>query len=527
MTQNLVPLDSAVQMKILDHLAAGVMAVRIADGAIIYANPAMERMFGYGPGGLIGHRPSVLNADDGRRDPLAVYREITAALTASGSWDGEILNRRKDGSPLWCHARVSTVALPHTGDVWLGVHEDISRRKAAEAQVEAHRRDLEQRVAARTEDLDRANRRLRWIVERRAATEQALRRSEREKALILGTISDIVLFLGRDLTINWANRAAQEATGLDPKTMAGRKCHDVFHGRAEPCPSCPVLHSFTSGMPRQAEREDGAGRHWRQQAYPVYGEGGGIEGAVEVAQEITSAKRMENDLRRSVAEKEILLREIHHRVKNNLNVIISLIDMQRDRNRSDPVRRSFAELRERIRAIALVHEDLYAAQNLSEINMAVYLEKLAGDMLHLFDAGGVVLDLDVDPLPMTVDRAIPCGLIVTELLTNAIKYARPEGKGPSPGPVKVSVTLKADDTGCRLVVRDDGPGLPKDLDWRRTKSLGLRLVNILARQLRGDVRMNGRKGVWFELTIPHDPGSGAGTGSPAEAAVTIAGGEDG
>ena len=207
---------------------------------------------------------------------------------------------------------------------------------------------------------------------------------------------------------------------------------------------------------------------------------------------------LENTLR----EKEILLREIHHRVKNNLQVISSLLSMQ-SFQMDDPKGQSmFKESRDRIRSMALIHEKLYKSDNFNEILFGDYLDAVTQDLFSLYNpSGSIYRDLSFDRLSLDLDRAIPCGLIVNELITNALKYAFPEN---GQGTVFISFKETAPDT-LSLSIRDTGCGLPEDIDYRNTKTLGMQLVSILCEQIEGELTVKHDRGTTFSLTFPKTP----------------------
>lgn len=226
-------------------------------------------------------------------------------------------------------------------------------------------------------------------------------------------------------------------------------------------------------------------------------------------------REREDELRASLAEKEVLLREIHHRVKNNLEVVISLADMQA-RQLSDPVAfQSIRELQERVRTIALVHEDLYHSHNMALIQAQSFLIKLTDNLFQVFGSAGIDLEVDAADLSLDIEVAIPLGLIVTELLTNAIKHAFP-GREDLPADVKAAPNrirvafYEAGEEDC-LEVCDNGAGLAPDFDWRSTRSLGLRMVNRLAEQLHGSLSLIPADGAYFQLRFPKCRG-GVGSG---------------
>jgi PAS domain S-box-containing protein len=211
-------------------------------------------------------------------------------------------------------------------------------------------------------------------------------------------------------------------------------------------------------------------------------------------------------LKASLAEKEVLMREIYHRVKNNVQALIYLMDMQADYILDEATRQMLHELRGRAHAMALVHEKLYQSQNLARIDFGDYLYDLVDNLSHAFGMGrSIVWRIDVEDVALSVDTAIPCGLIVSELLTNALKYAFPGGRPyPERGETDctISVASRVEGHQITLAVSDNGVGLPAGVDWATTKTLGLQLVNILAcHQLGGQVEVDRSAGTSFKITF--------------------------
>jgi PAS domain S-box-containing protein len=213
-------------------------------------------------------------------------------------------------------------------------------------------------------------------------------------------------------------------------------------------------------------------------------------------------ERIENTnraLRESVEEKEILLKEIHHRVKNNLNVIVSLLKLQeREIDSVEKAYQAFQESRRRIYSMALVHESLYRSDNLSEIELGGYLQSLVGELRgSLTEGGKVEHDFKVEPVYVDVTKAVPCGIIVNELVSNAVKHAFPEG---SHGEITVSLR-KTTDSYVELLVADNGAGLPEEFSIEKHTSLGLNLVSILAKQIDANLSIDTSEGTIFTLTF--------------------------
>jgi len=217
--------------------------------------------------------------------------------------------------------------------------------------------------------------------------------------------------------------------------------------------------------------------------------------------EITERQRAEEQFKASLEEKEVMLREIHHRVKNNLQVISSLINLQAANLTDERIRDEFNDVRDHVRSMALIHEKLYQTSNLAQLNFADYAASLLSSLWrsHGTLAEKVRLNLALAPVVLPNDAAVPCGLILNELAVNALKHAFPGGCGG-----EVTVGMEHDpaaDTVC-LRVHDNGVGLPADMDWRQCPSLGMRLARILAGPLSGAVKTGTGLGADFQITFP-------------------------
>ena len=239
----------------------------------------------------------------------------------------------------------------------------------------------------------------------------------------------------------------------------------------------------------------------------------------KLQREITERKRAEEQIQASLKEKEVLLQEIHHRVKNNLQVISSLLNLQSGYV-DDP--QSVAILQDsqnRIRSMALVHEKLYQSQDLARIDFAEYIRNLATYLLRAYNAHAqdVTLDIQIDDIFLGIDTAVPCGLMLNELISNALKHAFPNGrKGEIRIALRAGDGARADGEGARadgegaradgdgtltLTVSDSGVGLPEGFDFQDTPSLGLRLVNSLVHQLDGRIEVHNHSGIQVRITF--------------------------
>ena len=218
----------------------------------------------------------------------------------------------------------------------------------------------------------------------------------------------------------------------------------------------------------------------------------------ELVSEIKRRSTAEDLLRTSLAEKEVLLKEIHHRVKNNLQVVSSLLGLQAGSVSDPAVLNLFEEGKNRIASMALVHEELYRSDDLSRVDLRQYLEKLVQRLAgSLAGDAAVELALDLDNIPLNVDTAIPCGLLVNELVTNALKHGMAGRQA-----LRLKVRTRLDQGRVFLQVADDGPGFPPGLDFRNTESLGMQLVVHLAEQLQGNLELEQAPGCSFCLDFP-------------------------
>jgi PAS domain S-box-containing protein len=232
---------------------------------------------------------------------------------------------------------------------------------------------------------------------------------------------------------------------------------------------------------------------------PIHDANDRLIGAAIIARDITERKRVEAYLKASLREKEVLLKEIHHRVKNNLQVVSSLLGLHAHMLKDRRLREPFEDSQARIQTMALIHEQLYQSSNLAQIDFAAYLRDLATGAVRAsrIGPGRLSLDLSAEEVYFPIETAIPCGLLLHELLSNCVKHAFPGNRGGT-----IGITLCRHSQGPYvLTVRDDGVGLPSGLDVRTTASLGLRLAHLLATQLHGSLTFESRQGTTVTLAF--------------------------
>ena len=216
-----------------------------------------------------------------------------------------------------------------------------------------------------------------------------------------------------------------------------------------------------------------------------------------MVRDITERKIAEDKIKASLHEKEVLLREIHHRVKNNLQIVSSLLNLQSRGIDNEEVQEIFKESQARVKSMAMVHEKLYQSQNLSRIQFKDYILSLVNNLLqtYLRDPSGIQLKTDIDDVYIDINTAVPSGLIINEIISNSLKYAFDDDRG------EIKISLRKDDDEMVLKISDNGKGFSKDFDFRTTETLGLQLVNSLVQQLDGKIEIDNTRGVGFKITF--------------------------
>ncbi len=445
-----------------------------------FVNWRMMDLLGYAPEEMFGQQfESFLFAED-----LDAHRAQRERRFQGENSVYERRFRRKDGQVLW--TAVSAVALQDASGKVTGsfaMLTDITERKRIEEALresETLLRDVLDSLTAHIAVLDARGTVLLVNDAWRRFAEQ---NSGADRSVGVGA--------------NYLN-ACQNAIDRDCDALAQaalRGIHAVINGE---------LPVFGLEYPCHAPFEL---RWFAMRVHPM---SGARPGVVIAHEDITDRRRAEDLLHHSLDEKETLLREVHHRVKNNLAAIIGLLDLQRDTTKDATLLSLLDDLNGRIRSMALVHEMLYQSERLNRIDFHGYLQVLVDHLHHSLDPCGMVgIEVTASEVSMSLDLAIPCGLIVNELVTNAFKHAFPKNQ-PSLKKddylIKITV-FQENPVSYTLVVADNGVGLPAALDWTTTRSLGLRLVRMLGQhQLQGSLELDRTVGTRFSLRFDTQQG---------------------
>jgi PAS domain S-box-containing protein len=251
----------------------------------------------------------------------------------------------------------------------------------------------------------------------------------------------------------------------------------------------PITFDYSRTYP------DGRPRFVEIAYIPHVGPEGRVIGFFTLVQDLTERKVAEEQIKASLEEKVVLLKEIHHRVKNNLQGISSLLSLQAEQIGDPQIHAVLQDSQNRVRSMALIHEKLYQAKDQVRVNVAEYIQNLTSYLFRSYAAqtSGIQLKVKADNVYLGIDTAMPCGLIINELLSNALKHGFPNGRG---GQVYVELRY-AQDGFCTLLVGDNGIGMPAELDQQRPSSLGLQLVHTLVNQLDGSMEVRRAGGVEF------------------------------
>jgi len=425
---------------------------------IMYVNPATEKLFGYRKQELLGKDPRILNAEP---DPERIQREMFDAVRQNRVWKGELLNKKKNGDLFYIGASIyQLLDVKRDFIAVVGFQEDITERKRAEEDRERLFKAIEiakEAVSIQSPDLI-------TVYENDAMANLF----GYEKGELIGKHVSI---LNADATSEATMRQIVEDIGKD----------GYWEGE---------VHN---------KRKDGSEFLTYASTTAIKDRDGKIINFISAQHDITERKQAEEKIKTSLKEKELMLREIHHRVKNNMQIISSLLNLQAQNIKDKESLEMFKESQNRVRSMALIHERLYQSKDFTRIDFADYVQGLIS---HVFTAYRVspsppTVKVDTKDMLLDINTAIPCGLIINELISNSMKHAFPDGRKG-----RLTVSMKRiNKKKIELMVSDTGIGFPEDIDFRNTNTLGLQLVITLVEQLDGTIELDRSKGTAFKITF--------------------------
>ena len=491
------------------------------EGLITSWNQGAERMYGYTANEVIG-QPIALLAPPDRPDEVP---DILARLARGEAIENyETLRVRRDGQVI--PVSLAILPLSDLSGAIIGastIARDITVQKQAEAEVERRRRetemlaDLAQSLSASL-DLD-------TVLQRVVAGAQELCASERAILMLREPDSDVLTAryeVGAP-HMAYAGLRIEPGKGLGGQVLRTARPWRTDHYATDPRFSkeyvagawaegniavlaVPILTGtrvdgvfYVSNPPSHPFTDRDEELLVRLAAHAAIA----IQNAQlyrQAQEELTQRRQAEAHLTASLREKEVLLKEVHHRVKNNMQIVSSLLELQSDVIDDAALLAQFRDSQDRIRSMALVHETLYQSQDLARLDLARYIHTLSAQLVRSYsvDPQRIAVQIQVEPIILDIDQAIPCGLILNELLSNVFKYAFPQNRTGA-----VHVALHADTAQhAALVVRDNGIGFPDEIDFRHTESLGLQLIAMLTEQLQGTIVLERADGTTFTLTFP-------------------------
>jgi PAS domain S-box-containing protein len=431
------------------------------NGIYTYVSPKIKELLGYEPKEVIGKTPFDFMPQEEARRVVEEFGEIVKARRPIIRLEN--INLHKDGYPVVLETSgVPIFDAKGSFRGYRGIDRNITERK---------------------------------IIEKKLQLASNYNRSLIEASL------DPLVTIDVNGKITDVNTATEAVTGYSREELIGTDFSDYF---TEPEKAQAGYQKvFKDGMVYDYALEL---NHRHGHITPVLynasvyrNETGEIAGVFAAARDITELKKMEDLIRASLEEKEILLREIHHRVKNNMTVIYSLLDLQSKFTSKLHEREILNDAKARIKAMALIHEKLYRSKDMTKIDFSDYLRDILNNMLmsYLKDPGRITLNIDVRDVDLGMDDAIPCGLIINELVSNALKHALPEYRT-----CEITVGMRSYDKDMiELIVADNGIGLPADLDTRKKASMGLSLVDALVNQLHGKIELHKDEGTKFRITF--------------------------
>lgn len=458
-------IDKNLKVSELERLASIVdssedaILSKTMEGIITSWNSGAETLYGYTADEVLGKHVSILTPDDHLDEIPQIMRRL-----AKGEVIGhyETLRKRKNGSLIDVALTISPM------------------------------RDEKGNVVGAS------------AVARNITLEKRLRAERQFLALIVEGSDDAIY--SKDLNgivLSW-NPGAQKIFGYTPEEIIGKPVSMLTApGNEKQVPE--ILSQLKAGnriehFETQRKRKDGTLIHVSLTISPVKDDSGNIIAASSIAKDITKQKQAAMVIQSQLQEKQILLQEIHHRVKNNLQLVASLLELRSRGMANQAAKAAFKDSIGRIRSMAMLHEKMYGSNIVGTVNFGEYIKSLFEPLAEAFNKDlPINFVVDSDHFMLDLNRAIPLGLILNELLTNSVKHAFSSSQPP-----EIMVKIRTNMDKVAMTVADNGRGLPPDVDLFKSESFGFKIVRLLIEQVDGQIKVQNANGTVFEITLPYE-----------------------
>jgi PAS domain S-box-containing protein len=448
---------------LVEHSLAGIYILQ--DSKYVYVNPRFEEIFGYSKDEMGTFDPGNLISEDDKEQVHAAVAGLFDKSSLSVKYTYKAI--RKDKRII--HVEVRAARIDYEGkQALIGTLQDITERKQSEDEI-------------------------------------------RKQQEFLRTVIDLSpnLIFAKDWEgrFTLANKAVAEIYGTSTEELIGKTDADFNANTEEVKQFIESDREVISRMKAKAVPEEMVSNtktgetKWFQTIKIPLISGTGQKQVLGVSSDITARKLAEELTKKSLKEKELLLQEIHHRVKNNLQIIVSLLKLQAKYIYDERDLEIFNNSRSRVETMSLIHEKLYKSRDISRIDFESYIKDLASYLIKAYKVHQENIELTVraSDIYLGIDTAIPCGLIINELIINTLKYAFPEGKKG-----KICISVEQSNDEVQLTVADDGIGLPQNFNIKESDSLGLQLVDTLIRQLNGSVHVDNSEGTSYKIRFTEE-----------------------
>jgi PAS domain S-box-containing protein len=463
------------------------------DGKINYVNKAFLDIWGYD------------NHDEVLGKPLPAFFEnsedtipVLESLNENGIWTGEFKARKKDGT-IFISQGLATTIYDNTGKIigYQSANLDITKRKWAEEGLQKAMNELESKVEERTTELKYTVELLQNEINERKKAEDELGHSKVRLQLSLHA-SNVGLW---DWNLNtndvYFSPEWKKQIGFEEDEINNR--YNEWENRLHPEDlnrTLSKLKEYMEGkrpeysLEFRLRHKNGSYRWIFARGEILHDTDGNPSSMLGCHIDITERKKIEEQNKASLKEKDALLQEIHHRVKNNMQIISSLMSLQKSNVKDEDSIEMITETQNRIKSMALIHEKLYKSEDLAKINFIKYIEDLSKGLFEFYEVDNSRISLEVDGKDVFfgIDTSIPCGLIINELVTNSLKHVFTDDRKGN-----IQITLNPiNNEEFELAISDNGIGIPEGLDIKKTMSLGLKL-----RQINGNIKCNRTRGTEF------------------------------